>query len=99
RYRNVTGVQTCALPISWADFSQDTEWQKVVTESEAGGKLVTKVDSVFMTATDYSPGIKPSKAGEPRLFELRIYTASPGKLDDLRSEERRVGKERRAVGP
>ncbi len=73
---------------SWADFSQDTEWQKVVTESEAGGKLVTKVDSVFMTATDYSPGIKPSKAGEPRLFELRIYTASPGKLDDLHARFR-----------
>ena len=37
-------------------------------ESEANGKLVTKVESVFLNATDYSPEIKASKPGEPRLF-------------------------------
>jgi len=73
---------------SWKEFGADPEWQKVAKESEANGKLVTKVDSVFMRATDYSPEIKPSKAGEPRLFELRTYTASPGKLDDLHARFR-----------
>jgi len=40
---------------SWQDFQNDPEWKKVKAESEANGKLVEKVDSVFMTATDYSP--------------------------------------------
>jgi len=40
---------------AWAEFRNDPEWQKVSKESEANGKLVTKVDSVFAEATDYSP--------------------------------------------
>ena len=40
---------------SWAEFRNDPEWQKVAKESEANGKLVTKVDSVFTEPTDYSP--------------------------------------------
>jgi hypothetical protein len=40
---------------SWDEFRSDPEWQKVQKESEADGKLVTKVDSVFMDPTDYSP--------------------------------------------
>lgn len=39
---------------NWAAFSADPEWQKVRTASEANGKIVEKVDSVFMDATDYS---------------------------------------------
>ena len=40
---------------SWKDFQSDPEWQKVRAESEANGKLTEKIESVFMTATDYSP--------------------------------------------
>lgn len=40
---------------NWAAFNADPEWQKVKAESEANGKLVAKVDSTFMTPTDYSP--------------------------------------------
>ncbi|HYL36980.1 MAG TPA: NIPSNAP family protein [Bryobacteraceae bacterium] len=40
---------------SWAEFRADPEWQKVQKESEANGKLVNHVDSVFAQATDYSP--------------------------------------------
>ena len=39
----------------WAEFSADPEWQKVSTESQKDGRIVSKVESVFMTATDYSP--------------------------------------------
>ncbi|BCS35186.1 hypothetical protein TBR22_A44130 [Luteitalea sp. TBR-22] len=39
---------------NWAAFGADPVWQKVRTESEANGKIVEKVDSVFMDATDYS---------------------------------------------
>lgn len=46
-----------AREADWAAFGKDPEWRKVVATSEAAGKLVTKVDSVFMTAADYSPPI------------------------------------------
>ncbi len=39
---------------NWDDFRADPEWQKVQKESEANGKLVAKVDSVFMDPTNYS---------------------------------------------
>jgi hypothetical protein len=38
----------------WKEFRDDPEWQKVSKESEADGKIVDKVDSTFMTPTDYS---------------------------------------------
>ncbi len=40
---------------NWDSFRKDPEWLKVQKESEANGKLVAKVDSIFMDATDYSP--------------------------------------------
>lgn len=40
---------------SWDDFRTDPEWQKAQKESEVNGKLTTKVESVFMDPTDYSP--------------------------------------------
>jgi hypothetical protein len=40
---------------SWAAFRNDPEWKKVAGESEANGKIVAKVESVFLTPTDYSP--------------------------------------------
>ena len=39
---------------SWAAFRADPEWQKVQKASEAGGKIVEKVESVFMEPTDFS---------------------------------------------
>jgi hypothetical protein len=39
----------------WEEFHNDLEWKKVAAESEANGKLVTKVESVFVNPTDYSP--------------------------------------------
>ena len=40
---------------NWADFGADPEWQKVSAESQVNGRIVSKVVSVFMDATDYSP--------------------------------------------
>jgi hypothetical protein len=40
---------------SWKDFGNDPEWIKARTESEADGKLTEKIESVFLSATDYSP--------------------------------------------
>jgi hypothetical protein len=44
-----------AAKANWEGFRADPEWQKVQKESEANGKIVAKVESVYMTATDYSP--------------------------------------------
>jgi hypothetical protein len=41
---------------SWKAFSADPEWQKARAESEKDGKIVEKVERVWMKATDYSPG-------------------------------------------
>lgn len=40
---------------SWAAFDADPEWCKVLAESEKDGKIVQKVESVYMTLTDFSP--------------------------------------------
>lgn len=39
---------------NWAAFRDDPEWKKVSADSEKDGKIVTHVDSVFMTPTDFS---------------------------------------------
>jgi len=40
---------------NWDEFRNDPEWQKVQKDSEANGKIVNKVESVFMDAADFSP--------------------------------------------
>jgi hypothetical protein len=40
---------------NWKEFASDPEWQKVQKDSEANGKIVSKVESVFMDPTDFSP--------------------------------------------
>ena len=39
---------------NWADFRNDPEWKKVSSDSEANGKIVEKVVSVYMDPTDFS---------------------------------------------
>jgi len=73
---------------SWKAFSDDPVWQKVRTNSEANGRLVERAEEKFLQATDYSPEIKPDRAAEPRTFELRTYTAAPGRLGALNARFR-----------
>lgn len=44
-----------AAKASWDAFRNDPDWKKAQQESELNGKLVTKVESIFLGATDYSP--------------------------------------------
>jgi len=39
---------------SWTEFREDLEWKTVRDASEKDGKIVEKVDSVYMTPTDFS---------------------------------------------
>jgi hypothetical protein len=40
---------------SWAAFRDDPEWKAVAERTQANGPIVTKVDSMFLEATDFSP--------------------------------------------
>lgn len=64
---------------SWKHFSSDPEWKTVSKKSEETGKIVAKVTSVFMNATDFSPKIKPSGGAVDQVFELRTYSQLPGR--------------------
>ena len=76
-----------AREASWKAFKEDPEWQKAQKASEVDGKLVAKVETKFFKATDYSPAIKADAKGN-RVFEMRVYTASPGNLKALESRFR-----------
>lgn len=41
---------------SWDAFRNDPDWIKARQASEADGPIVAKVESVYMTLADYSPG-------------------------------------------
>ena len=43
-----------AAAANWKAFQADPEWIEVKEKSEANGKLVEKVDSTYMTKTDFS---------------------------------------------
>src|SRR5699024_11547032 len=82
RDRNVTGVQTCALPILSFASSAITSPSPVVTSG-----LISTIEQSLVTNTSYS--CKNNFAA--------LFTSSVGILmlnaRRLRSEERRVGKE------
>ena len=40
---------------SWGAFRSDPDWIKARDESQKDGSLTTKVESVFLNPTDYSP--------------------------------------------
>jgi len=71
----------------WNAFFSDPAWQKAYKESEVDGKLVTKAETVYLTATDYSPLAKAENVGN-RIFELRIYVTEPGRLPNLNARFR-----------
>lgn len=47
-----------AAKTNWKAFQDDPEWQSVRDKSEANGKIVEKVDSTYMTLTDFSPALR-----------------------------------------
>lgn len=67
----------------WKAFQNDPDWKAAARASIADGRLVKRIDSVFMNATEYSMPIKRIQASPERLFELRTYIANEGKLNHL----------------
>jgi len=67
---------------SWKAFNADPEWKEVSAKSQVAGKIVAKVDSIFLSVADFTPKVAEYN-GEPRLFEMRTYTTPEGKIDAL----------------
>jgi hypothetical protein len=68
---------------SFKEFLADPDWMKAYAESEKDGKLVNKLESTFLTLTDYSSALKIEKGKDDRVFELRTYIATKGNLGNL----------------
>jgi hypothetical protein len=51
----ISHASRAAADKSWEAFRKDPEWQKVKEASERDGKLVEKVESTYLSPTDYSP--------------------------------------------
>lgn len=72
-----------AREASWKAFFADPEWQDVAKKTEANGKIVAKVDQIFLETTDYSPALKLGDVSRGGVFEMRTYKANTGLLPDL----------------
>ncbi|MFQ5732032.1 MAG: NIPSNAP family protein [Planctomycetaceae bacterium] len=72
---------------SFAAFGRDPAWRKAFQASRKDGPIVTRVQSTFLKATDYSP--KTFAAAKPGwVYELRTYTTRKGKLPNLNARFR-----------
>ena len=64
---------------SFKAFGADPAWKAVAKASEVDGKIVAKIESVFLTQVPYSPQVA-NYDGPPRVLEMRTYTTPPGKV-------------------
>lgn len=77
-----------ARDASWKAFAADPEWVSVYQASQAGGSLTTAIANTFFTPAEYAPVLNLSSSAAPRLFELREYRATPGKLENVHARFR-----------
>ena len=75
-----------ARDTAWRHFGADTTWQRVAKESQVNGKILTKIESIFLKTTDFSPNNFAENS--QHVWEFRIYTASPNNLENLLSRFR-----------
>jgi hypothetical protein len=83
----VSYADKAARDKSSADIRADEDFRKALEAKMANGPIVAKMDSYLLKTTDYSPAAKPDKTGN-RVFELRHYTAAPGRLEALHARFR-----------
>lgn len=79
-----------ARDASWRAFAQDPEWQKVYADSQKDGSLTTQggIENVFLSPAEYSPKLNLTPSPVARHFEYRVYTANPGKLENIHARFR-----------
>ena len=54
-----------ARKASWKGFGSDPDWKAAFEASKVNGKLVAKVESSFLSLTDYSPELRIKKSKKP----------------------------------
>lgn len=62
----------------WKSFQADPDWKAAAKASSKNGRLIKKIEAVFMQTTEYSMPIKKIQASPERLFELRTYICNEG---------------------
>jgi NIPSNAP len=74
-----------AREASWKAFMEDPKWKEVRSESEKTGKIVAKVESVFMHLhPELTKKIKyKSKVDNEMLFEFRRYYLLPERYPNI----------------
>ena len=66
---------------SFKEFGADPGLEEGVAGEREGRQAGrTKIESDFLTVTDYSPVLKIGQGKDDRVFELRTYTATKGNL-------------------
>jgi pimeloyl-ACP methyl ester carboxylesterase len=81
-YYIVSYPNRAARDTAWKKLIADTTRQRVFKESEANGKLVAKVESIFLKTTDFSPNNFQNNV-HSGIWEFRIYHATPNNLETL----------------
>lgn len=67
---------------TWSTLVADPEWLRVKQSSEhREGKLVERIESRFLAATEYSPALRPVRETDQREFELRTITADAARAE------------------
>jgi hypothetical protein len=62
----------------WKSFQEDPEWKAAAKASSKNGRLIEKIEAVFIQTTEYSMPLKKIQASPERLFELRTYICKDG---------------------
>src|SRR5207249_8632150 len=93
RDRNVTGVQTCALPISYLPRLKANP-KPTGEETEVRDKWISKF--LAHLATDRGASVYTQRNYSQALTEFFRWHTESQKSEAQRSEERRVGKECKA---
>ncbi|MDZ4760176.1 MAG: NIPSNAP family protein [Alphaproteobacteria bacterium] len=77
-----------ARDASWKAFAADPAWTSVYQASQTNGSLTTGIASTFFTPAEYAPTLERRNSPAARLFELRTYKATPGKLENVHARFR-----------
>lgn len=73
-HQSLDGAKT-----AWERFAGDPLWRSLRTRTEAGGPLVARVESVFMSAH----GAVAEVSGATPVYELRTYAVGDGQRERL----------------
>ncbi len=88
-YLVVSHESIAARKTSYEGINTDAAFKQATADTDKDGKLLAKVESTVLAATDYSPDVAKFKpADKERVFELRTYLATPDNLDRLNARFR-----------